>query len=176
MSNVLEEMNSLASQFKANDQPATDQDFTAFVSEMSGYGVSNPAIPDHLKTLWKIASEWHLIEDNYNVFGFNIYGPKNIVQVTKNVFGDEDIRKEWATDNGNESCGGTDWLCLAGYDEYNYIFMNFNKQSDLFGSTRHMVNNCNEDNDLTKPPFSNFIEYVKGHIENFKENSEEEDL
>jgi hypothetical protein len=173
MYNFHEDLKSLASQFKANEQPATDQDFEAFVEEIKQYGVSNPAIPEQLEALWKIASEWHLIDDNYDVFGFNIYGPKKIVQTTKNVFGDEDIRKEWVSDHGNDSCGGADWLCLAGYTEYDYIFMNFNKQSDLFAATRHMVNNCNEDEELTKPPFANFVGYIKTYIENFKEEEVE---
>ncbi|CAO3660001.1 unnamed protein product [Umbelopsis vinacea] len=168
MYNFHEDLKSLASQFKANEQPATDQDFEAFVEEIKQYGVSNPAIPDQLEALWKIASEWHLIDDNYDVFGFNIYGPKKIVQTTKNVFGDGTLEK-----NGYLTMAMTPAVVQTGYTEYDYIFMNFNKQSDLFAATRHMVNNCNEDEELTKPPFANFVGYIKTYIENFKEEEVE---
>ncbi|GAB5593433.1 hypothetical protein Unana1_08333 [Umbelopsis nana] len=152
---------------KTNKQPATQQDFETFVEEIKLYGVCNPAIPDELELLWNIVSEWHIIADQYDVFGFNIHGPKKVLQTTKNVFGDEDIRKEWVSDHGKDPCGA-DWLCLAGYTEYDYLFMNFNRQSELFGTTRHMVNNCNEEKELTKPPLANFVEYIKTHIESFE--------
>ncbi|CAM0138160.1 hypothetical protein VKS41_001395 [Umbelopsis sp. WA50703] len=172
-----EDLDSLSRLFAANKEPATQRDFETFVEEIKVYGVSNPAIPNELESLWKIASEWHLIADHYNVFGFNIYGPKAVVQFTKDVFGDEEVREEWGSDHGEDSCGGADWLCLAGYSEFDYIFMNFNSQSKLFGATRHMVNNCDEDREFTNAPLANFVEHMITNIENYKEESEgEEDI
>ncbi|KAG2176380.1 hypothetical protein INT43_005614 [Umbelopsis isabellina] len=168
-----EDLNTLSRLFAANKEPATQVDFNTFLEELKQYGVHNPAIPNELESLWKIASEWHLIADHYNVFGFNIYGPKTVLQTTKNVFGEEEIRQDWASDHGEDSCGGADWLCLAGYTEFDYIFMNFNSQSKLFGATRHMVNNCNDDREFTNAPFVEFVKHIKANIEKYKEDAEE---
>lgn len=170
-----EDLNTLSRQFAANKEPATQRDFDTFLEEIKQYGVRNAAIPVELESMWKIASEWHLIADHYNVFGFNIYGPKTVLQTTKNVFGDDEIRQEWGSDHGEDSCGDADWLCLAGYTEFDYIFMNFNSESKLYGATRHMVNNCDDDREFTNAPFAEFVRHIKMNIEKYKEDAEEDE-
>lgn len=90
---IEDELKVIKDNFKENKQPAIDEDFKTLIKEMQTYGVKNADIPEELKVLWKISSEWHLIEDNYDVFGFNIYNPKQIIQYTKNIFGDENCKK-----------------------------------------------------------------------------------
>ncbi|KAI8973750.1 hypothetical protein BDF20DRAFT_671134 [Mycotypha africana] len=153
--------------------PATDDELQSLIVnlEASNEGLAI-GIPDDLSSLWRISSEWHLIKDHYNVFGFNIYSPQQVIPVTNDIFGgSEDVRQEWVMMSGQEqeSCGSAGWMCIASYSEYDYIFMNFNKRSRMFGTTRHMVNNTNEDNALTNPPFSNFIEYVLDFVEGYQQ-------
>ncbi|ORX97938.1 hypothetical protein K493DRAFT_313885 [Basidiobolus meristosporus CBS 931.73] len=170
MVNSYPPLQNLAEHFKDNSEPAQEHDFEELVKAMEQSGVSNPAIPEELKEMWKIASEWHLVNDHYNVFGFNIYRPESIVQTTLDVIGGDELRKEWAEEHGKDSCGGQDWLCLAGYSEYDYIFVNFNAKSAAFGAARHMVNNQNVENEVTKAPFSNFVSYVHDNLNKFYQN------
>lgn len=165
---IEDELKVIKNKFKENKQPAIDEDFEILIKEMKTYGVKNADIPEELKVLWKISSEWHLIEDHYDVFGFNIYNPKQIIQYTKNIFGDENCKKEWSEYIGKVSCADNDWLCIASYSEYDYIFMNFNRQSRFFSATRHMVNNCTEDEELTMPPFLNFLNYIKDFVKKYQ--------
>lgn len=158
--------------FKIVGPPASNEDLDTFIKNCKSLGMTHPAIPEELESLWRIGSEWHLVEEHYNVFGFNIYNPKEIIQITGKIFGGEEIKQEWASEIQGISCADKDWLCVCGYSEYDYIFMNFDKESSLFGATRHMVNNCNTDEELTAPPASNFIAYVERYLENWNEDEE----
>lgn len=147
--------------FKECKSPCVDKDIEILIENLKKYGINDPNIPKELKIIWKIASEWHLIEDHYNVFGFNIYNPNDIIRITNDIFGDDNCRKEWLENIGKYSCGNKDWICIIGYSEYDYIFVNLNKNSPFFGSTRHIVNNCTIDEHLTDPSFTNFIDYMQ---------------
>ena len=168
--NVMKKIENIKDKFIECKFPCTDKDKNKLIIDLKEYKIDNPDIPEELKILWNISSEWHLIEDHHNVFGFNIFSPKEIIKITNDIFGDENVRKEWLEDLGNNSCGNKSWICISSYSEYDYIFVNVNKKSKYFGGTRHMINNCTIDNELTKPPFVNYINYVKEFIENI--NSE----
>ncbi|CAO3696668.1 unnamed protein product [Rhizopus microsporus] len=131
--------------FKIVGPPASNEDLDTFIKNCKSLGMTHPAIPEELESLWRIGSEWHLVEEHYNVFGFNIYNPKEIIQITGKIFGGEEIKQEWASEI---------------------------QESNLFGATRHMVNNCNIDEELTAPPASNFITYVESNLENWNEDEE----
>ena len=174
--NVDHQIQELAKQFKANSAPAQEHDLQKLLEDMKANNVSNPAIPKDLEKLWKVASEWHLIEDHIEVFGFNIYSPTKLIGTTLQIFGDKEIKTEWAQEQGDNSCAGSDWLCLAGYSEFDYVFVNLNEKSPFFGSTRHMVNNTGEEHEASKAPFSNFITYANDKCEQyFKDVAEDEE-
>lgn len=163
---LIEKIKDIKKKFKECKESSTDEVLKKLKKDMEIYGVNHPEIPYELELLWKISSEWHLIEDHYNVFGFNIYNPKNVLKTNDEIFGNEESKKEWLKYVGEDSCGNNDWICIVGYTEYDYIFVNLNKKSCSFGATRHMVNNCTIDEKLTDPPFSNFIEYIDKYIKN----------
>lgn len=167
--NVLKKIENIKEIFIECKPPCLDKDIEKLIEDLKKHGINNPDIPEELKILWNISSEWHLIEDHYNVFGFNIFSPKEIMKITNDIFGDENVRKEWLEDLGNTSCGNKDWICISSYSEYDYIFVNVNKNSNFFGGTRHVINNCTIDKKLTKPPFVNYIDYVKDFIENISD-------
>lgn len=157
--------------FKECKSPCLNEDIENLINDLKKYGINNAEIPEELKILWKISSEWHLIKDHCDVFGFNIYSPEQIIEIESSncIFGDENIRKEWNKEGydifGHEClCGDKDWVCIVAYSEYDYIFVNLNKDSSHFGFTRHMVNNTGEDDHLTDAPFENFINYIKDYI------------
>lgn len=156
--------------FKECSSPCANQDIEALRNYMKIVGVVHPEIPKELVSMWNLSSEWHLIHDHYDVFGFNVFGPKKLVDLTACVFGDNEIRQEWEQELGPDSCAHIDWLCFASYSEYDYIFVNLNKDSTLFGATKHMVNNCNQENIATQAPFINFIDYMETRAENYRED------
>lgn len=167
---ILKKIENINKLFKECKSPCLNKDIEKLIEDLKEYGIDNPDIPDELKILWKVSSEWHLIKNHCDVFGFNIYSPKDVIQITYNIFGDESIREEWnevGTDIFRHKClcGNKDWVCISGYSEYDYIFVNLNKDSLLFGATRHIVNNCGEDNELTDSPFEKFIDYIQNKIQ-----------
>lgn len=176
---ILDKIKNINKLFKICEPPCLDEDITELIKYLKEYRINNPGIPKELRAIWKISSEWHLFKDHNNVFGFNIYSPEKIIEIENNncIFGDESIRKKWKDDHGDNSCGNKDWVCFVSYSEYDYIYINLNKDSNLFGSTRHIVNNCNEDRHLTDVPFEKFINYLNNNIGYYiDENYIEEDI
>jgi hypothetical protein len=112
-----------------------------------------PTLPPELIKVYERASEWHLIPDNYGVFGFNIHPFAPI----ENVFGDEEVRDEWRESHDHPNCAEDDYKCFATFSEFDNLFVNVNPESEDFGATRHIVNNCDDDRPVTAAPFSNFL-------------------
>ena len=81
--------------FKECKYPCLNKDIEKLIEDLKEYGIDNPDIPESLRILWKVSSEWHLTKNHCDVFGFNIYSPKDVIQITYNIFGDESIREEW---------------------------------------------------------------------------------
>lgn len=63
-----------------------------------------------------------------------------------------------------DPCGGIEWICIVTYSIYDYIYVNINKNSKYFGSTRYIDIGDYKDEHLTDPPFSNFIDYIQDYI------------
>lgn len=165
---IIQNIKNINKLFKECESPCLDKDIEIFIEYLKNKEINNPDVPEELKIMWKTSSEWHLIKDHYNVFGFNIHSPRQIIELeTSNcIFGNDDFRKVWKDDHGNNSCGNEDWVCIVTCSEFDYIFVNLNKNSSLYGSTRYIINNCDEDKHLTDSPFSNFIDYIQKFIEN----------
>ena len=130
---VLKKIENIKENFIECKPPCLDKDIEKLIEDLKEYGINNPDIPEELKILWNISSELHLIESHYNVFGFNIFSPKEILKITNDIFGDENVI-------GNISCGNKDWICISSYSEYDYIFVNVNKSSKIFYKILYIIN------------------------------------
>ena len=58
---------------------------------------------------------------------------------------------------------GPHWALLCQTGEYDYYFVNLCKTSRDFGATRHIVNNCCEDEQFTDAPFERFLDVVEAY-------------
>jgi hypothetical protein len=47
--------------------------------------------------------------------------------------------------HGENSAAGDEWICIASSSEFEYYFVNVDKNSVGFESTRKITNNCFED-------------------------------
>ena len=56
-----------------------------------------------------------------------------------------------------------DWALVCITSEYDFYFVNVRADSAQFGSTRHIVNNCYEEQKFTEPPFDNFLDVVEAY-------------
>ena len=134
-------------------------------------------LPESLKQILKIGAKWNFTIDSCDVFNCNIYlvAPSKTVD----IFGDEECKQEWLDEHGENSCAGKDWALLCATSEYDYFFVNIRKDSEHFGATRHIVNNCNEEEPFTAAPFENFLNvveaYAKSNASKLKTNEDDED-
>ncbi|KAK3243296.1 hypothetical protein CYMTET_47036 [Cymbomonas tetramitiformis] len=163
---------SLKAAFLELGSPTPPEDISSLANRAAEKfpSVKKISIPIELREIWMAASEWHLSHNHCDCFGFNIFSPNEVVQVTAEIFGnDEELLKQWRKDTasaGKEtSCAHEGWLCLASTSEYDFIFVNVDAESPFFGRTRHVVNNCCEDEDLTSGPFDEFLTRVENLIE-----------
>lgn len=120
------------------------------------------ALPPGLQALLRIAPKWNFTKGSCDVFNCNLFlmSPRD-----SDIFGDTECRQEWATEHGEESCAGEDWACICASSEYDFYFVNLRKASPLFGTTRHIVNNCNEEEIFSEPPFERFLDAVEAYAE-----------
>eukprot|EP00931_Biecheleriopsis_adriatica_P063554 TRINITY_DN38509_c0_g1_i1.p1 TRINITY_DN38509_c0_g1~~TRINITY_DN38509_c0_g1_i1.p1 ORF type:complete len:285 (+),score=62.81 TRINITY_DN38509_c0_g1_i1:49-855(+) len=129
-------------------------------------------LPDSLTALLQIAPKWNFTKGSCDVFNCNIYllSPENC-----DIFGDEECREEWKSSHDKDfeggSCAGKDWACIGATSEYDFYFVNLCKESPLFGATRRIVNNCDEEDEFTEPPFEKFLNVVEAYA---KTNSAKE--
>jgi hypothetical protein len=137
----------------SDEAPFTD--FVALKGFAEEHGdVSLPTINDlpqclpTLQALWQHGSEWHFCKDHYNVYGFNIVSPTNIVQTSVDVFGDEEMRQEWAANHHSPNCGEPGWFLWASVSEFEYLFVCLDASSAHYGRVRRIVNNVGDDEKL----------------------------
>jgi len=134
-------------------------------------------LPELLRNVLKMGAKWNFTKDSYDCYGCNIM----VVPPAKttDIFGDEDCRQEWLDDHGDESCAGKDWALVCVTSEYDFYFVNIRADSELYGATRHIVNNCYEEEAFTQPPFTNFLDvveaYAKTNARKVKLDEEDED-
>lgn len=112
--------------------------------------VQQPAVPPTLASMWLESRTWHFSEGHCDVFGFNIFSPDSVKNVTVQIFGDLECRDDWLEhmrDRQPEqpSVAERGWLCIASLSEYDFLFSCFDLSSPNFGHVRHMVNNCCEE-------------------------------
>jgi len=148
-------------------------------NELSHEGVLDEGheLPELLQNVLKIGAKWNFTKDSYDCFGCNIL----VVSPAKttDIFGDEECRKDWLEEHGDESCAGKDWALVCVTSEYDFYFVNIRADSEQFGATRHIVNNCFEEEVFTKAPFATFLDVVeafaKTNADKVKTDEEDED-
>jgi len=138
-------------------------------------------LPSALQRLFQICAKWNFTKNSYDVFNCNLFlmSPDN-----SDIFGDDDLREEWnkshAGDFDGGSCAGKDWACFGATSEYDFYFVNICSNSPIFGSTRRVVNNCDEEYHFTQPPFERFLDVVEAYARTNSakkpENGEDSDI
>ena len=79
------------------------------------------------------------------------------------VFGDAFEMIEWSDRHPHPNCGDSGWECFAAVSEFDYLFVCTDVSSPDFGGTRCIVNNCDEDNEFTRPPFDTFVRKLESY-------------
>ena len=79
------------------------------------------------------------------------------------VFGDAFMMIDWSDRHPHPNCGDNEWECFAVVSEFDYLFVCTDVKSPDFGGTRWIVNNCDEDNVFTSPPFENFFKRLESY-------------
>eukprot|EP00009_Paramoeba_aestuarina_P018009 CAMPEP_0201529438 /NCGR_PEP_ID=MMETSP0161_2-20130828/41755_1 /ASSEMBLY_ACC=CAM_ASM_000251 /TAXON_ID=180227 /ORGANISM="Neoparamoeba aestuarina, Strain SoJaBio B1-5/56/2" /LENGTH=184 /DNA_ID=CAMNT_0047931243 /DNA_START=1 /DNA_END=555 /DNA_ORIENTATION=+ len=147
--------------FKEVGDPCTASDLKIITNGgWTGSEGCKIALPSELVGMWSVGREWHLIEDHCEVFGFNLMDCKSCVDNVVQLFGDEEMRKEWGEEEGEGgvNCGLNGWLPFCAVSEFEFYFVCVDENSPHYGGVRRMKNNTCEDTVLTIPPFSNFVE------------------
>lgn len=104
-----------------------------------------------LAALWHEAEEWHLLSaDHCDVYGFNLWSPAWLDESTEMVFNGKEGRKEWLRNHKNQvynkkgkqssipSCAEDGWVCAMAFSEFDYLLINLQKGSDLYGNVHHI--------------------------------------
>eukprot|EP00092_Neocalanus_flemingeri_P060873 GFUD01073089.1.p1 GENE.GFUD01073089.1~~GFUD01073089.1.p1 ORF type:complete len:195 (+),score=39.19 GFUD01073089.1:85-669(+) len=119
------------------------------------------ALPETLQQILKIGAKWNFVKQSCDCFGCNIIVVHP--EKTTNIFGDDECRTEWLEDHGEESCAGKDWALVCVTSEFDFYFVNVRAESAQYGATRHIVNNCYEEDLFTEPPFERFLDIVEAY-------------
>ena len=117
-------------------------------------------LPEPMNALLTVAGEWHIMPDHFGVFGFNLFDNGTFLNKTL-ILGDEDLVKEWKDEHSSPNCAEEAWECFAAVSEYDYLFVCVDYDSPHYGYTRHIVNNCWEDNSLLDASFDVFFEKLE---------------
>ena len=122
-------------------------------------------------------------EGSYGVFGCNLFASYEIDRIHNDtaqdddhppitvpifmdkvmIFGDACNMIDWSESHPHPNCGDNGWECFAAVSEYDYLFVCTDVKSPEFGGTRCIVNNCDEDNEFTSPPFDNFVKRLEAY-------------
>uniref|UniRef100_A0A7S1B4Y1 Knr4/Smi1-like domain-containing protein n=1 Tax=Corethron hystrix TaxID=216773 RepID=A0A7S1B4Y1_9STRA len=148
--------------------PLPDSDVSALVA------------PESLRRLLRHAGEWHLTRDHCGVFGLNLFsaggnGRRGPFFDKRAVFGDADLAAEWGEEHPVPNCGREGWECFAVSSEYDYLFVCVDPETERFGETRRVTNNCDEDAAFTEAPFDHFLERVAEFAAAYRRYDPEED-
>ena len=111
-------------------------------------------------------------EGHYGVYGCNLFAvyanfnEASTVFIDKEmIFGDVFQMEEWRDSHSFPNCGTYGWECFAAVSEFDYLFVCMDINSEYFGATRWIVNNCGDDNGFTNPPFDNFFERLEAYAQ-----------
>jgi len=121
-------------------------------------------IPESMAALLAVAAEWHIIKDHYNVFECNLFQEGKFLNKVE-IIGDQDLVTEWKDDHDSPNCAEEGWECFGAVSEYDYLFVCVDQSSSYYGFTRHIVNNCWEDNSLVEGHFDLFFEKLEQYAE-----------
>ena len=109
-----------------------------------------------LEIMWSRSEEWHLLpSDHCDVYGFNIWAPIWLDDVTDMVFGGPSERKNWSlganlklsscsAESAQSSCALPGWICCMAFSEFDYLLFCLDQKSLQYGHVHH-VNVHNEE-------------------------------
>ena len=82
--------------------------------------------------------------------GDNVIAPHCLRATTADIFGDAEERAAWAARHGGaDSCANPQWCAFAVFSEFDSLFVCCaGDGAPLAGACRHVVNNCDEENDI----------------------------
>jgi hypothetical protein len=103
-----------------------------------------------LREIWKRSNDLNLTACPYNTFGLNVFSVETVseFQSTVDIFGDKENIKLWFKESGTPEQSVSNlsnrsvWVCIGCYNEFDFIFVQVNKNSPWFGKVKVMVNNC----------------------------------
>ena len=108
----------------------------------------------------RASGAWHLTRDHLTVFGFNVFAPSSRrgaapaaeFFAADDVFGDAQCALDWRDSHlhAGVNCAHAGWRAFAVTSEFDYFFVNIDARSPECGATRHVVNNCFEDEPFTR--------------------------
>lgn len=110
-----------------------------------------------LEIMWTKSEEWHLLpSDHCDVYGFNIWAPIWLDEVTDMAFGGPSQRKIWSL-QGNlklssgkgpsmQSCALPGWICCMAFSEFDYLLFCLNRKSPQYGHVHHVDVHHGEEN------------------------------
>jgi hypothetical protein len=117
----------------------------------------NHHIHPMLEIMWRKSEEWHLLPtDHCDVYGFNIWAPMWLDDVTDMVFGGPSERKAWSLganlrlSSGKglpvQSCALPGWICCMAFSEFDYLLVCLNRKSSQYGNVHHVNVHNDEEN------------------------------
>jgi hypothetical protein len=127
------------------------------VSEPLDEARISPNWPPELQAMFRRGRRWMLVDDIIAV-GVGIFVKSSGRFMNKvDVFGEESLVNEWYDEHDGPNCCCDEYECFAVDGDYDYYFVNIDPTCSDYGSTRHCVNNCFDDEVQTKGPFRNFL-------------------
>ena len=126
----------------------------------------NPNWPPEFQAMLRRGRRWVLL-DEYTV-GVGIFMTKSGHFMKKvDVFLEESLMDEWYDEHDGANCCCDEYECFAFDGDYDYYFINIDPSDRDYGSTRHVVNNCFDDEVQTKGPFRNFLVSLRDASKDF---------
>ena len=130
--------------------------------------------PAPLKALLQVCSEWHTLPEHkhHDVFGLNLFDDGEFFDKIGIIAGDdEELMDEWKEDRDTPNCAEDGWECFGAVSEYDFLFVNIDPNSEHFGKTRRIVNNCWEDEPMTNT-FHEFFDKLEAFTQQWNEDQD----
>eukprot|EP00553_Chaetoceros_curvisetus_P014492 CAMPEP_0204652064 /NCGR_PEP_ID=MMETSP0718-20130828/14339_1 /ASSEMBLY_ACC=CAM_ASM_000674 /TAXON_ID=230516 /ORGANISM="Chaetoceros curvisetus" /LENGTH=283 /DNA_ID=CAMNT_0051675975 /DNA_START=105 /DNA_END=953 /DNA_ORIENTATION=- len=140
---------------------------------------NNTSLPEALQALLSVSGEWHIMRYHYGAYGCNLFHKGAFID-KMGVFGDDKALAVWRNEHDSPNCAEEGWECFCQVSEYDYIFVCVDKGSPHYGHTRHVVNNCFDDDSFLDGPFDIFFDLLEGFadawLKNRKADEENDDV
>jgi hypothetical protein len=142
------------------DEPSTSMDT-----------MTNANLPEALQALLSVSGEWHIHLHHYGAYGCNLFKKGAFFDKMGVVGrGSDEYLADWRNDHDSPNCAEDGWECFCRISEYDFIFVCVDAGSPYYGYTRHLVDNCCEDDPFLDGPFDVFFEFLEGFADAWLED------